>query len=149
MRSFYQDRLGTNIGKTQKRVAFFAGFARGQRCQDNPAPGQPGYSQPDHSFTAAAAARPAAGGGGDGGSGDESQYLSLVLAVLGGVALTGLGAFAVVKMGFVSVVPTGASQSLLSDDAQSAQQQQQAAQQAAQQGGESSMYDEDVDMGLD
>ena len=145
MRSFYQDRLGTNIGKTQKRVAFFAGFARGQRCQDNPAPGQPGYSQPDHSFTAAAAARPAAGGGGDGGSGDESQYLSLVLAVLGGVALTGLGAFAVVKMGFVSVVPTGASQSLLSDDAQSAQQQQQ----AAQQGGESSMYDEDVDMGLD
>jgi hypothetical protein len=142
MRSFCQDRLGTNIGKTQKRVAFFAGFARGQRCQDNPAPGQPGYSQPDHSFTAAAAARPAAGGGGDG---DESQYLSLVLAVLGGVALTGLGAFAVVKMGFVSVVPTGASQSLLSDDAQSAQQQQQ----AAQQGGESSMYDEDVDMGLD
>jgi hypothetical protein len=25
--SFYQDRLGTNIGKTQKRVAFFAGRA--------------------------------------------------------------------------------------------------------------------------
>ena len=27
-RSFYQDRLGTNIGKTHKRVAFFAGYSK-------------------------------------------------------------------------------------------------------------------------
>jgi hypothetical protein len=26
-RSFYQDRLGTNIGKVEKKVAFFAGGA--------------------------------------------------------------------------------------------------------------------------
>ena len=88
------------------------GFARGRNCAQNAQPGEPGYTEADHTFALHSSSSsppppPQVGSSGDGSS--------VLLAFVGGVGLVVLSGVLAVKLGFVTVAKGEASQGLLSD----------------------------------